>query len=97
MRRIFGKRDETDNSKSPVIKQKQDPPEEEEQEEQEEEQETAEEYQKRTPIRVGAVRPLLQQVGFEVLKSIDKNGKENWIPAEKAAEAEILSFIYSHE
>ena len=39
-------------------------------------------------IKKGDIRPVYQQVGFEVCEDPEK---EIWIPAEKIAEAKILS------
>lgn len=44
--------------------------------------------------KVGDIRPVFQQVGFEVCKkTADKEEDREWIPCEKQAEAEILSQI----
>ncbi len=43
-------------------------------------------------IEVGDVRPIYQQVGWEVCKSAgEKPEDQEWIQTEKQAEAEILS------
>lgn len=47
-------------------------------------------------IKTGDVRPLLQQVGFEVCKRANsEEDKQEWVQVEKITEAEILSYIYS--
>jgi len=45
--------------------------------------------------KVGDIRPIFQQIGWEVCKQIsDKEDKEVWIPAEKQSDAEIMSGIF---
>lgn len=43
---------------------------------------------KKEKMKKGDVRPVYQQVGYEVCKDPEK---DVWIPTEKIAEAEILS------
>jgi len=44
--------------------------------------------------KIGDVRPIYQQVGWEVCKETAEDSKDEvWIPCEKQAEAEILSNI----
>lgn len=45
--------------------------------------------------KVGDIRPIYQQVGWEVCKKINGSKEEEWIPCEKQAEAEILSLQLS--
>ena len=46
-------------------------------------------------INIGDIRPLFQQVGFEVCKVTDDNPeKQEWIQVEKLNEAEIISISY---
>ena len=47
-----------------------------------------------TKTKVGDVRPIYQQVGWEVCKTTaDKPEDEIWIPCEKQSEAETLSAL----
>jgi len=48
----------------------------------------------KTKSKAGDVRPLLQQVGFQVCKD---SKKDIWIDVEKICEAEILSYLYKEE
>ena len=44
--------------------------------------------------KVGDVRPIYQQVGYEVCKTISDDAKdEKWVSCEKESEAEILSAL----
>jgi len=70
--------------------------EEEEFEDEEEEEEEEEEPQKKPKkevkrLAVGTIRPVYQQVGYEVLKNEED---EKWIPTNSLAEAETLSYIF---
>lgn len=47
---------------------------------------------KEKEARVGDIKPVFQQVGWEVCKkTAEKPGEEEWIPTEKMSEAVILS------
>ena len=51
-----------------------------------------------TKAKKGDVRPVYQQVGWEVCKvEADKPENEEWTPTEKDSEAEILSDIYKRK
>lgn len=51
-----------------------------------------------TKAKKGDVRPVYQQVGWEVCKkAADKPDDEEWIQTEKVAEAEILSHVYKQK
>ena len=51
--------------------------------------------EKEKKAEVGDVRPVYQQVGWEVCKeAAEKPEKEVWTPTENVADAEILSFAY---
>lgn len=51
--------------------------------------------EKEKKAKVGDVRPVFQQVGWEVCKeAAEKPEKEVWTPTENVADAEILSFAY---
>jgi len=50
--------------------------------------------EKQKEIKAGDVRPLLQQVGFQVCKDPKK---DEWIDVEKISEAEILRYLYKEE
>lgn len=46
----------------------------------------------------GDIRPVYQQVGWEVCKvAADNEDNEVWVPAEKLIEAETLSTLYKQE
>ena len=48
--------------------------------------------------KIGDVRPIYQQVGWEVCKTPAEDPKdEEWIPCEKPAEAEILSLALTSQ
>lgn len=54
--------------------------------------------EKEKKAEVGDVRPVYQQVGWEVCKeAADKPEKEVFTPTETIADAEILSFAYKEK
>lgn len=47
-------------------------------------------------IEVGTIRPIFQQIGWEVCE-VAEEGKEKWIPCEKEAEAKTLSLLIKQD
>ncbi|MBA7493886.1 hypothetical protein ES702_04451 [subsurface metagenome] len=46
----------------------------------------------------GDIRPVYQQIGFEVCKKAsEKEAEQVWMQVEKESEAEILSFIFRNQ
>lgn len=49
-------------------------------------------------IEVGDIRPIYEQVGWEVCKSVgEKPEEEEWVQTEKQAEAELLSDAFKRQ
>jgi len=48
-------------------------------------------------IKVGDIKPIYNLSGFQVCKKVRTDGEQEWIPVERIADAEILSFIYQQK